>query len=125
LILSLKSERIYRILAPYIDKLCQSLLREDIDFEEASIESFADLICLKTELSIREMTHELNAKMQNGELRSLRQLIRENPENAKKAARYASKKLKHRIRRIIEEELSQSTTSLEKKLGGEKYETNK
>lgn len=123
--MSLKGESIYRILAPYIDKLCQSLLSEDIDFEEASIESFADLICLKTELTIREMTHELNTRMQNGELSSLRQLIRENPENAKRAARYASKKLKHRIRRIIEEELSQSTTSLEKKHGGEKYEHNK
>jgi len=123
----LNGESIYRILAPYIDKLCHSLLSvsEDIDFEEASIESFADLICLKTELTIREVTHELNTRMQNGELISLRQLIRENPENAKKAARYASRKLKHRIRRIIEEELSQSTTCLEKKLGGEKYENNK
>ena len=123
--MSLKSETIYRILAPYIDKLCQTLLSEDIDFEEASIESFADLICLKTELTIREMTHELNARMQNGELYSLRQLIRENPENAKRAARYASKKLKHRIRRIIEEELGQSTTFFEKKRGGEKYEHDK
>jgi hypothetical protein len=56
---------------------------------------------------------------------SLRQLIRENPENAKKAARYASKKTQTSHKKIIEEELSQSTTSLEKKLGGEKYEPNK
>ncbi|MDI9577875.1 MAG: hypothetical protein QM398_07065 [Thermoproteota archaeon] len=123
--MSLKSETIYRILTPYIDKLCQFLLSEDIDFEEASIESFADLICLKTELTIREMTHELNTRMQNGELSSLRQLILENPKNAKKAARYASKILKHRIRRILEEELIRSTTCLEKNPGGEKYEHNK
>jgi hypothetical protein len=103
-----KSESIYRILAPYIDKIFEALLREDVDFEEASIESFAELICLKAELTIREMTRELNAKMQNGELYALRQLIRENPEASQKAARYVAKKLKHHVRRIIEEELNQS-----------------
>ncbi len=104
--MGLESESIYRILAPYIDKLCESLLKEDIDLEEASVESFAEIICLRAELTIREMTRELNTKMQKGELSSLRKLIQDNPEAARKASQYVAKKLKHRIRRLIEEELS-------------------
>jgi len=106
--LSLKTEIFYRVLAPYVDKLAESLLKTDINFEEATLEAISEIICLKVELTVRQMVRELNAKMQNGELRTLRQLIRENPDAAQKASRYAAKKLKHRIRKLIEEELSQS-----------------
>ena len=118
----LRSESIYRILAPYIDSLLEALFKEDVDLREASVESFSEIICLKTELTVREMTLEINKKMHNGELNSLRQLIRENPEAAQKAARYAAKKLKHRLRRIIEEELNQSVASQKEKSRGERYE---
>jgi hypothetical protein len=105
--LSLKTEIICRILAPYIDKLAESLLNAEINFEEATLDSIAEVICFKVELTVRQMTRELNTRMQNGELCRLRQLIRENPEAAQRASRYAAKKLKHRIRKLIEEELSQ------------------
>jgi hypothetical protein len=98
----------YRILAPYVDKLAESLLKSETNFEEATLESIAEIICFKVELTVRQMTHELNAKMQNGELSKLRQLIRENPEAAQKASRYVAKKLKHRLRKLIEEELARS-----------------
>lgn len=104
--MSLRSEVLYRILAPYIDKLAESLLNANLDVEEATVESVAEVICFKVELTVRQMTRELNAKMQYGQLNTLRQLIRENPEAAQKASRYAARKLKHRIRKIIEEELS-------------------
>lgn len=106
--MSLKSEILYRILAPYVDKLAESLIEANIDVKEATLESIAEIICFKVELTVRQMTRELNVKMQNGELNTLRQIIRENPEAAQKASRYAAKKLKHRIRELIEEELSQS-----------------
>lgn len=106
--MSLKTEIICRILAPYVDKLAESLLKADVNFEEATLESIAEIICFKVELTVRQMTHELNAKMQNGELDTLRQIIRENPEAAQKASRYAAKKLKHRIRKLIEEEIARS-----------------
>jgi len=51
------------------------------------------------------MVRELNAKMRAGELEELRQVIRENPEAARRAANYVAKRLKQRVRRIIEEEL--------------------
>jgi len=105
--LSLKTEILCRILAPYVDKLAEALLATDVNFEEATLESIAEIICFKVELTVRQMTRELNTRMQNGELFTLRQLIRENPEAAQKASRYAAKKLKHRIRKLVEEELSQ------------------
>jgi hypothetical protein len=121
--LSLKTEILCRILAPYVDKLAESLLKADINFEEATLESIAEIICFKVELTVRQMTRELNTKMQNGELSTLRQLIRENPEAAQKASRYAAKKLKHRIRKLIEEELSrQQAYPKMNKPRGEKHE---
>jgi len=41
--------------------------------------------------------------MRRGELEALRQLIRDNPEAALKASRYVAKRVKYRIRRLIEE----------------------
>jgi len=104
--MSLSSEILYRILAPHVDKLAESLLTTKINVEEATLESLAEIICFKVELTVRQMTREINAKMQNGELNALRQIIRENPEAAQKASRYVAKKLKHHIRKLIEEELS-------------------
>ena len=113
--MSLKTEIMCRILAPYVDKLAESLLKADINFEEATLESIAEIICFKVELTVRQMTRELNTKMQNGELNTLRQLIRENPEAAQKASRYAAKNLKHRIRKLIEEELARSELTQNKR----------
>lgn len=97
-----------------MDTLAESLLKADINIGEATLESISEIICIKVELTVRQMTRELNAKMQNGELNTLRQLIRENPEAAQKASRYAAKKLKHRIRKIIEEELSRPELAQDK-----------
>jgi len=51
------------------------------------------------------MVETLNAKIRSGELEELRQLIRENPEAARKAANYVARRLKERTRHLIEEEL--------------------
>ena len=98
-------ELIYRILSPFVDKLVESIFTPNVDLEEATIESLSEVICFKVELSVREMVETLNAKMRNGELEELRQLIRENPEAARKAANYVARKLKERTRHLIEEEL--------------------
>jgi len=100
-----ETEIICRILFPYIDRLVESLLTANIDLEEATLESLSELIALKVEVTVRQMVKELNTKMQSGELEALREIIRENPEAAKKAANYVAKKLNRRIRRLIEEEL--------------------
>ena len=100
-----EAELVCRVLSPYVDRLVESLFTANIDFEEATLESLSEVICLRIELTVRQMVRELNAKMRAGELVELRQIILENPEAAKKAANYVAKRLKQRIRRIIEEEL--------------------
>jgi len=100
-----EAELVCRILSPYVDRLVESLFTANIDFDEATLESLSEVICLRIELTVRQMVRELNVKMRAGELEELRQMIRENPEAAKKAANYVAKRLKQRIRRIIEEEL--------------------
>ena len=100
-----EAELVCRVLSPYVDRLVESLFTANIDFEEATLESLSEVICLRIELTVRQMVRELNAKMRAGELEELRQIIRENPEAAKKAANYVAKRLKQRIHRIIEEEL--------------------
>ena len=100
-----EAELMYRLLSPYIDKLVESLFTANIDFEGATVESLSEFLCFKIELTVRQMVRELNRKMRSGELEALRQLIRDNPEAASKAARYVAKKFKYRIRRLIEEEL--------------------
>jgi len=94
-----------RVLSPYVDRLVEAVFTADIDLEEATIESFAEFLCFRIELTVRQMVRELNWKMRRGELEALRQLIRDNPEAARKAARYVAKKFKYKIRRLIEEEL--------------------
>ena len=103
----LEAEIVCRILSPYIDRLVESLFTSNIDFEEATLESLSEVLCLRIELTVRQMVREPNAKMRAGELEGLRQIIRGNPEAARKAANYVARRLKHRVRRIIEEELTQ------------------
>ncbi|RLE46841.1 MAG: hypothetical protein DRJ31_09605 [Candidatus Methanomethylicota archaeon] len=100
-----EAELAYRMLSPYVDRLAESLFTADINLEDASLEALSEIICFRIELSVRRMVRELNGKMRRGELEALRQLIRENPEAARKASRYVAKRLKYRVRRIIEEEL--------------------
>ncbi|MEM3040505.1 MAG: hypothetical protein QXG97_00590 [Nitrososphaerota archaeon] len=100
-----EAELVCRILSPYVDRLVESLFTANIDFEEATLESLSEILCLRIELTVRQMVRELNVKMRAGELEELRQIIRENPEAAKRAANYVAKRLKQRVRKIIEEEL--------------------
>lgn len=100
-----EAEIAYKTLSPYIDRLVESLFTANISLEDADLEAISEVICFRIELSVRRMVRELNTRMRSGELENLRQLIRENPEAARKASRYVAKKLKYRIRRIIEEEL--------------------
>jgi len=98
-------ELAYKILSPYIDRLVESLFTANINFEDVTLEALSEVICFRIELTVRQMVRELNVKMRSGELEALRQLIRKNPEAAQKASRYVAKRLKYRIRRLIEEEL--------------------
>ena len=98
-------ELAYKMLSPYVDRLVESLFTADINITDATLEAFSEILCFRIEISVRRMVKELNGKMRSGELDALRQLIRENPEAAQKASRYVAKRLKYRIRRIIEEEL--------------------
>lgn len=99
------SDEILGILWPYIKELIDSLLRNAC-VEEAFAESLAELICLRAEITVRRMVRELNERARAGEFDEIRRLVSENPEVARKAANYVAKKLKWRIRRIIEEELT-------------------
>ena len=100
-----EAELFCRVLFPYIDRLVESLFTANIDFEEATLESLSEILCLRIELTVRQMVRELNAKIRAGELEELRQVIQENPEAARRAANYVAKRLKQRVRKIIEEEL--------------------
>lgn len=100
-----EAEIVCRILSPCIDRLVESLFTANVNFEEATLERLSEVLCLRIELTVRQMVRELNVKMRAGELEELRQIIRENPEAAWRAANYVAKRLKQRIRKIIEEEL--------------------
>jgi len=95
----------YKMLFPYIDRLAELLFTTNIDLEDATLEAISEFICFRIELTVRRMVRELNVKMRSGELEALRKIIRENPKAARKASRYVAKRLKYRLRRIIEEEL--------------------
>jgi hypothetical protein len=57
------------------------------------------------------MVKELNEKARDGELEELRQLVRENPELARKASKYVAKRLKWRVRKLIQAELERRNGS--------------
>ena len=90
---------------PYVERLVEAVFTPEIDIEEATMEALFEFLCFKVELTVRQMVRELNAKMRDGELEALRQIVRENPEAARKALRYVAKKLKYRVRQMVEEEL--------------------
>jgi len=100
-----KVELACKILSPYVDRLVESLFTANVNLNDATLEALSEIICFRIELTVRRMVRELNRKMRNGELEEIRHLIKENPEAARKASRYVAKRLKYRIRRIIEEEL--------------------
>jgi len=100
-----EAELFCRVLFPYVDTLVESFFTANIDFGEATLESLSEVLCLRIELTVRQMVRELNAKIRAGELEELRQVIQENPEAARRAANYVAKRLKQRVRKIIEEEL--------------------
>lgn len=98
-------ELAYKILSPYIERLVETLFTANVNLEEGTLEALSEIICFRIELTVRQMVRELNMKLRSGELEALRQIIRENPEAARKASHFVAKRLKYRIRRIIEEEL--------------------
>lgn len=99
-------DEIFGVIWPYIKELINGLLHENICVEEAFSESLAELICLRAEITVRKMVKEINEKARAGEFDEVKRLISENPEVARKAANYVAKRLKWRVRRIIEEELA-------------------
>jgi hypothetical protein len=102
------AELLYRILHPYVDELVKTAVTGHATIEEPTFKSLVELICFQAEQTVRRMVRTLNRKMRAGELEELRRLIRENPEAARKAAKYVARRLKHRVRRMIEEELGRA-----------------
>ena len=115
-----RAELLYRIVWPFVQEIISQVLDEKADLREATAESLAEIVCGKVEFTVRSMVKELNEKARDGELEELRQLIRENPELARKASKYVAKRLKWRIRRLIQAELERrngqtlKSTSLKK-----------
>jgi uncharacterized protein YllA (UPF0747 family) len=98
-------ELLYRIIWPYVQEIVSNVLEEKADLKEATAESLAEIVCSKIEFTVRGMVKELNEKARTNELEELKRLIRENPELAKKASVYVAKRLKRRIRKLIQVEL--------------------
>jgi hypothetical protein len=100
-----ESDLLFRIIWPYVEELINSILDGKAKVEEATGESLAELLCYQVEPTVRRMVRELNEKMRNGEIESLKVAIGENPKIAQKASKYVAKRLKSRIRKLIAEEL--------------------
>jgi len=100
-----KAELLYRFLWPYIQEIVFQVLNEKADLEEATVESLAELICYRAELTVRKVVKELNEKARSGEFEELVRIIREDPELARKASNYVAKRFKRRIRKLIAAEL--------------------
>jgi uncharacterized protein YllA (UPF0747 family) len=101
----------YRIVWPYVQEIISQVLEEKADLREATAESLAEIVCGKVEFTVRSMVKELNEKARGGELEELRRLIRENPELARKASKYVAKRLKWRVRKLIQAELERRNGS--------------
>ena len=104
-------ELLYRIIWPYVQEIVSQVLEEKADLREATAESLAELVCSRLEFTVRSMVKELNEKARSGELEELRRLIRENPDLARKASNYVAKRLRWRIRKLIEAELERRNGS--------------
>jgi len=98
-------ELLYRIVWPYVQEIISQVLEDKADLREATAESLAEIVCNKVEFTVRSMVKELNEKARDGELVELRQLVRENPELARKASKYVAKRLKWRVRKLVQAEL--------------------
>jgi uncharacterized protein YllA (UPF0747 family) len=101
-----EAELIYRMLWPYIQEMISQVLEEKSDLKEASAESLAELVCYRVDFTVRDMVKELNEKARSNEFEELKRLIRENPELARKASTYVAKRLKRRIKKLIQVELN-------------------
>jgi hypothetical protein len=106
-------EILYRTLCPYVDQLVKATCGE-AKIRKTTLESLMELICIQAELTVRKMVKILNQKLRNGELEELKRLIHEDPENAKRAAKYVAKRLKYRVRRILEEAWESDEEKLKK-----------
>jgi len=104
-------ELLYRIVWPYVQEIISQVLEDKADLREATAESLAEIVCSKVEFTVRSMVKELNEKARDGELEELRQLVRENPELARKASKYVAKRLKWRVRKLIQAELERRNGS--------------
>jgi len=102
---------LYKIIWPYVQEIISQVFDEKADLNEATAESLAEIVCSRVEFTVRSMVKELNEKARGGELEELRRLIRENPELARKASRYVAKRLKWRVRKLIEAELERRNGS--------------
>jgi len=101
-----RAELLYRVLWPYIQEIIMQILSETANLEEATVESLAEIICYRTGLTVRRMVREMNEGARSEELERLRELIRKDPDLARKASKYVAKHLKWRIKNLIESEIS-------------------
>jgi acetyl-CoA carboxylase alpha subunit len=101
------AEKFYHALAPYVDELVEAVVRGYAELENASFEAFLNLVCSEAEVTVRKLVKLLNQKAREGKLQELREVIQRNPEAARKASKYVARRLKYRIRKVIESMLSE------------------
>lgn len=106
-----RAELLYRVIWPYVQEIISQVLEEKADLQEATAESLAELVCSRLEFTVRNMVKELNERARSGELEELRRLICENPDLARKASKYVAKRLRWRIRMLIQAELERRNGS--------------
>jgi len=107
-------ELLYRLLWPYLHDMIMEMLAGHAEIGEATLESMAELVCYRVEPTVRRMVEILNEKMRKGELEEVKTVVRGDPEAARKAAKYVARRLKHRVRQLIREELAEHKKREEK-----------
>lgn len=93
------------ILTPYVAALAKVAVGEIINTDEVTFNAIVEVIYAKLEITVREAVRQINRDLRAKRYANVRRLVREHPRIAKRAAEYVSKKLKHKLRQIIKEEL--------------------
>ena len=97
------------ILWPHVRELIYSKISAKIgNLNPESVEDFVDEVCFEVEVTVRRLVREINALAERGDIEGLEDLVRSHPDLAEKAAKYVARRVRWKVRRIVEEGLKRS-----------------
>lgn len=89
-----------------LDRILWSLFRAVASegcLRDFDVDGLTGIVCFGRLATVRRLVREMNAKVEEGDLEELRQLIMEHPREARRAIRYVRRRYKPIIRRLLRE----------------------